>query len=223
MIADTLATAYQQQNDAQLSDDDGVADDSADADMTAPDNTEAIGLPATIHADVTMPITPEIKAQIAEEVKQELTNDNAAAANPSQASFDVLPAALRSPNYVFVVANDLDVTTADQQICALQAGDVLQLLAPAESDAGLVQLRVAGSKRMDCPTGVLVSVSRQDLEGMQNSFQARIEAGLEKLHDDHGLAGLPAAPGEAVAAPPRPAVEGLTQVSAAGTSGRSIN
>src|ERR1039457_2647053 len=94
----------------------------------------------------------------ADEVKQELANDNAAAANTSQVSFDVLPAALRRPNHVFVVTNDLDVTTADQQICALQAGDMLQLLAPAESDAGLVQLRVASSKRMDCPAGVLVSV-----------------------------------------------------------------
>lgn len=218
MIADTLATSYELNKEAGLSAADAGADDSADADTTADDDSEAGDQPTTLHADVTTPITPELKAQIAEDVKQELANDNAAAANPSQASFDVLPAALRSPNHVFVVSNDLDVTTANQQICELQAGDMLQLLAPAESDAGLVQLRVASSKRMDCPAGALVSVSRQDLEEMQNSFQARVEAGLEKLQNDHGLAGLPAAPPDAVAAPPRPAVEGLTPVSAASTS-----
>ena len=218
MIGDALATAYALDNDAALSDEDGSADDSAAADMTADDDSDSSGQPETIHADVTTPITPEIKAEIAEEVKQGLANDNAAAANPSQVSFDVLPAALRSPNHVFVVSNDLDVTTTDQQICALQAGDMLQLLAPAESGAGLVQLRVASSKRMDCPAGVLVSVSRQDLQEMQNDFQARVESGLEKLRNDHGLAGLPTAPTEAVAALPRPAVEGLTPVSAAGTS-----
>lgn len=213
MIGDTLATAYALHKDAALSDADGAADD-----MTADDDSESSGLPETIHADATTPITPEIKAEIAEEVKQELANDNAAAANTSQVSFDVLTTALRTPNHVFVVSNDLDVTTADQQLCALEAGDMLQLLAPAESDAGLVQLRVASSKRMDCPAGVLVSVSRQDLQEMQNSFQARVEAGLDKLRNDNGLAGLPAAPAAAVAAPPRPAVEGLTPASAAATT-----
>jgi hypothetical protein len=217
MIGDTLATAYQLHNDALLSDEDGGAEDSADADMTADDDSES-GRSETIHADVTTPITPEIKAEIAEEVKQELANDNAGAANTRQISFDVLPAALRSPKHVFVVSNDLDVTTANQQVCALQAGDMLQLLVPAESDAGLVQLRVASSKRMDCPAGILVSVSRSDLQEMQNSFQARVESGLEKLQNDHGLAGLPAAPAEAVAALPRPAVEGLTPASAGATS-----
>jgi len=217
MIADTLATAYELDKQAALADEDAGADDSADAGMTT-DDSEASYQPETIHGEATTPITPELKTQIAEEVKQELANDNAAAGNPSQASFDVLPAALRSANHVFVVSSDLDVTTVDQQLCALQPGDMLRLLAPAESDAGLVQLRVASSKRMDCPAGLIVSVSRQDLEEMQNSFQARIEAGLEELHNDHGLAGLPAAPAEAVAAPPRPAVESLAPVSAAGTS-----
>ena len=167
---------------------------------------------------MTTPITPEIKAEIAEEVKQELANDNSAAANPSQVSFDVLPAALHSPNHVFVVSNDLDVTTTDQQICALQAGDMLQLLSPAASDASFVQLQVASSKRMDCPSGILVNVSLPDLQEMQNNFQAKVEAGLGKLRDDQGHAGLPTAPAEAVAAPPRPAATSLASISSADSS-----
>jgi len=219
MIGETLATAYQLHNDANMFENDGGAAYTADADMPADENSEASSGPKeTIHADVTTPINQEIKSEIAEEVKQELANDNAEASNPSQASFDVLPSALRSPNHVFVVSSDLDVTTTDDQICALQAGDILQLPAPAESDSSLVQLRVASSKHMDCPVGILVSVSMPDLQEMQNNFQTQVESGLGLLRNEQGRGGLPAAPPDAVAAPPRPAIEGLAPFSAADSS-----
>jgi hypothetical protein len=223
-IGETLAAAYQLHSDA--------ADDMADemsADNNAPDAADA-GMSAdgdadlnsdqqeTLRADANTPITPELKADIAEEVKQELANDNAEGANPSQASFDALPSVLSKANRVFVVSSDLDVTTTDQQLCALQAGDMLQLMSPAAGDSSFVQLRVATSKRMDCPAGVLVNVSLPDIQEMQNNFQAHIEAGLGKLHDSQGRAGLPSAPPDAVAAPPRPAVTGLATVSAADSS-----
>jgi hypothetical protein len=151
-------------------------------------------------------------------VKRELADDNAAAANPSQANFDALPAALQTPNHVFVLSTDLSVTTADQQTCALQAGDMLQVSSPATGDSSFVQLRVASSKRMDCPAGILVSVSVPDIQEMQNNFQARIESGLEMLRSDQSLAGLPAPPPDVVAAPPRPAIEGLPSLSASDSS-----
>jgi hypothetical protein len=218
MIGETLATAYQLHHDAagfedasdDMSSDDSTTADSTDASTSADGDSD----PETARADATTPITAELKAEIAEEIRQQLTNDNAEATNPSQASFDMLPAALSTPNHVFVVSNDLDVTTTDQQLCALQAGDMLQLMTPAASDSGLVELRVASSKRLDCPTGVLVSVSLTDLQEMQNSFQAQIEAGLGTLRDTQGRNGLPSAPPDAVAAPPRP-VTGLAPFSAA--------
>jgi chemotaxis protein histidine kinase CheA len=219
MIGDTLATGYELDNDAATMDHDGGAAYTADADMPADDNSEASsGQQATIHANVTTPITPEIKSQIAEEVKGEIVNDNVEASNPSQSSFDVLPSVLSNPNHVFVVSTDLDLTTTDQQLCALQAGDMLQLLSPAASDASFVQLRVASSRRMDCPAGILVTVSLPDLQDMQNNFQARVEAGLGMLRNDQGRGGLPAAPPDTVADSPRPAVEGLAPVSAAESS-----
>ena len=151
-------------------------------------------------------------------MKRELADDNAEAANPSQANFDALPAALQTPNHVFVLSTDLSVTTADQQTCALQAGDMLQVSSPAASDSSFVQLRVASSKRMDCPAGILVSVSVPDIQEMQNNFQARVESGLAMLRSDQSLTGLPAPPPDAVAAPPRPAIEGLPSLSAADSS-----
>jgi hypothetical protein len=217
MIGETLATAYQLHHDAAGFDDvsDDMSGDGSAADLTdAGTSADGDSAPETARADATTPITAELKAELAEEIRQQLTNDNAEATNPSQASFDMLPAALSTPNHVFVVSNDLDVTTTDQQLCALQAGDMLQLMTPAASDSGLVELRVASSKRLDCPAGVLVSVSLTDLQEMQNSFQAQIEAGLGTLRDNQGRNGLPSAPPDAVSAPPRP-VTGLAPFSAA--------
>ena len=218
MIGETLANAYQMHSDTAMFDEDGLSD-TADAEMPIDGDSDATSSPqATIHADVTTPITPEIKSKLAEEVKRELADDNAEAANPSQANFDKLPAALQTPNHIFASSTDLSVTTADQQTCALQAGDMLQVSSPATNKASFVQLRVASSKRMDCPAGILVSVSVQDIQEMQNAFQARVESGLEMLRSDQSLTDLPAPPPDAVAAPPRPAIEGLPLLSAADSS-----
>jgi hypothetical protein len=228
MIGETLAAAYQLHHDNAgpddlLDDDSTAAVDSTDGDVSAGLDSDGSAdstadQQETLRADVNTSITPELKAEIAEQVKQALANDNAEGANPSQASFDVLPSVLSKPNHVFVVSSDIDVTTTDQQLCALQAGDMLKLMSPAASDSSFVQLRVATSKRMDCPAGVLVNVSLPDLQEMQNNFQAHIETGLSKLHDNQGRAGLPSAPPDAVAAPPRPAVTGLAPISATDSS-----
>jgi hypothetical protein len=71
---------------------------------------------------------------------------------------------------------------------------------------------------MDCPAGILVNVSLPDLQEMQNNFQAQVESGLGVLHNDQGADGLPTAPADAVAAPPRPGFEGPAPVSAAGSA-----
>jgi hypothetical protein len=221
MIGETLAAAYHLHHDKEIADD--LLDDNADA-GSADTGTSADGDSdassdlnsddqETLRADVATPITPELKAAIAEEVKLALAHDNAHAANPSQASFDVLPSVLSKANHVFIVSSDLDVTTTDQQLCGLQAGDTLRLTSPAAADSGLVELRVASSKRGDCPAGVLVNVSLPDLQEMQNNFQANVEAGLGTLRHGQGRAGLPSAPPDAVAAPPRPAVTGLAPIS----------
>jgi hypothetical protein len=218
MIGETLATAYQMHNDAAMFDENGSGD-TANAEMPADGSPDATSSPqATIHAEVTTPITPEIKSELAEEVKRELANDNAEAASPSQANFDSLPAALQTPNHVFVLSTDLSVTTSDQQTCALQAGDMLQVTSAVTSDSSFAQLRVASSKRMDCPAGILVTVSLPDIQEMQNNFQAQVESGLEMLRSDQSLTDLPAPPPAAVAAPPRPAIEGLPSSSEADSS-----
>ena len=77
-----------------------------------------------------------------------------------------------------------------------------------------LQLRVASSKRMDCPAGILVSVSVQDIQEMTERFPSAGQSGLEMLRSDQSLTDLPAPPHNAVAAPPRPAIQGLPLLSA---------
>jgi hypothetical protein len=194
MLGQTLAAAYQQQADAALDKND--ADYSADAAATGGDNSD------TLEAEANTPLTPEIKNQIANEVKQEVADDKAASGDQAQeSSNNEIVSALSRQNYIFVVANNLDVTTADEQTCGLQPGDTLQNAYPAGSGATVVEMRVASSKRKDCPAGVMVSVSVQDLQEMLNGFHAQVESGLETLQAKQGQGGLPAAPAEALAAP----------------------
>ena len=155
MIGQTLSAAYQMQADAALDNND--ADYSADASAPRADDS---GRSDMLEAGANTPLTPAIKNQIAEEVKQELAADKAAsAAQAQETNSGELASVLSRPNYVFVVASNLDVTTADQQACGLQPGDTLQVKYPAGSGATVVELLVASSKRKDCPAGVMVSIS----------------------------------------------------------------
>ena len=197
MIGQTLSATYQTQADAALDNND--AEYSADASVPGVDDAAQSDM---LQAEANTPLTPEIKNQIAVEVKQEIADDKAASAAPEQeTSNDEMASVLSHPNYIFVVASNLDVTTSDEQNCGLRPGDTLQLTSPAGSNATAVELRVASSKRQDCPAGVMVSVSVQDLQEMLNSFHAQVESGLETLQAKQGQDGLPAAPADALAAP----------------------
>jgi hypothetical protein len=212
MIGETLSAAYELRQDSQMFDNGDDAMFSSDDEPRLDDSRGSSDHMGTIHANSTSPITPEIKAEIADEVKQELATDNAEASAPQHASFDALSSALRQPDHVFVVSTDLDVTTSTRETCGLQAGDMLQLLSPA-ADAALIQLRVASTQRMDCPVGTTVNVSLTDLQDMQNAFQERVECGLGALRNGQGRNGLPAAPSIAIAVPPNPSIDGLASES----------
>jgi hypothetical protein len=209
MIGQTLSAAYQMQADAALDSNDAYY--SADASAPGADDAAQSDM---LQAEANTPVTPELKNQIADEVKQEIAGDKAASAAPAQeTSNDDVASVLSRPNYIFVVASNLDVTTAEEQSCGLRPGDTLQLTSPAGSGVTAVELRVASSKRQDCPAGVMVSVSVQDLQEMLNSFHAQVESGLETLQAKQGQDGLPAAPPDALA-PPRKTVADAAPVAA---------
>ncbi len=204
LLGETLATAYQLHADKALA---------AEAIVDGDDDSSHFD---TLQADATTPITPELKAAIAEEVKQELSYDSAAsAAHNQETGYDEVSSVLGSPNHIFVVSDDMDVTTVDENSCGLQAGDILQLESAPTRDSALASLRVASSKKTDCPAGVVVTVSVLDLQDMHNNFRAQVEAGLGALQSGQGHNGLPVAPPAAVAAPPRPTLADGTAPSSA--------
>jgi hypothetical protein len=203
-IGQTLAAAYEGHQEALA--ENAINDDAPeDADNSA-DATDD----STVRASITTPITPELKAAISEEIKEQITADNTAAADPDKAAnFAELPTVLSERNHVFMAGNTLGVVTVDQQECTLQPGDVIQLTAPPATGSALAQLRVASSKITDCPAGAQVMVSVQDLQDMQNNLRTQIASGLDTLQKNQGKSGLPPAPAQTLAIPPRPSLSGI--------------
>jgi hypothetical protein len=194
LLGQTLADAYQMLQAAP-----------------APDDAQAYGDdPTEAYAEADTPITPELRQAIADEVQQQLAYENAAAAQPSnEANLADLPQA-DVPNRYFVVSTPLNVATADERTCNLEPGNVLRTDVPASDNAPVATLTVTASRMADCPAGIQVQLSINDLEEMEANFRAQIVGGLETLRNQQGQNGLPAAPASAIAPPPRPSGEAPT-------------
>jgi hypothetical protein len=197
-LSQTLADAYDQQDqadDAQQADD---ADPGADSGPgQSPDDGS--------YAQADTPITQAEKDEIAQQVQQQLAYENAAAAQPDQApSLDDLPQIMQS-GHLFVVDQPLNASMADGAFCGLSGGDVLSLTAPPQGDSPDVSLQVVSGHREDCRVGSQVGLSVENLQEMQNNFRAQLDSGLQTLHAQQGQHGLPGAPHSAIAPPPRPA------------------
>lgn len=148
-------------------------------------------------------LTPEMKALIADEVRQQLAAEKAAAADSTQTSgqspTEQIPPALRQK--FFVVSTSLDVTTAGNRTCSLTPGDVIQRMSKDVVNSG-VPVEVESSKSGDCSADTRATVQLADLQEMHNQFREQIDAGLQKLAEHQ--AGLPAGP----AAETRPVADG---------------
>lgn len=156
-------------------------------------------------------LTPDVKALIAEEVKNQLALENSEAAQTAQQQ-DVDPgssgiARLLSDGrpHVFVAGGNLDVTDTAGQECVVSDGDTLQLRDAPPSDATTADLVVLSSKgKPECQISLTVQVQLTDLQEMQNHMRETIDQGLQDLQDKQGKDGLPAAPPSARAKPTEP-------------------
>jgi hypothetical protein len=155
-------------------------------------------------------LTPEIKALVAEEVKQQLEVERLTALQPTAAppaqpsGADVPPPALKQR--VFVVSTSLDVTALGSgESCGLSAGDIIERT-PGQSVTtdGKVAVNVMSSKAGDCPADFATQIDVATLQDMQNDFKKQIASGMETLASNSGKGGLPASP----AANPRPNADG---------------
>jgi hypothetical protein len=156
-------------------------------------------------------LTPEVKQQIADEVRSQLALENQEAGlNARQAEVDpgssgidrMLSDAANGKPHVFVVGAPLDVVDSSQMECALSDGDVLALSTGPLADAKAVGLVVLSSKGgQECRKQAVVSVTFEDLQEMQNHMRETIDQGLQELQAKQGKGGIPAGPSSASAQP----------------------
>ena len=150
-------------------------------------------------------ISPETKQILAAEVQEMVAAGNKVAGDPSPESnlAGELPDVVKYERSVFVVAGNLDVTSEDGE-CGLTPGDILEMDAPLSQDAVTADVRVISSKRIDCPASSMVRISVDQLQEMHNNLRQRVDEGMQLLRASQGSSGIPVAPLDAIAPPPRP-------------------
>ena len=140
-------------------------------------------------------LSPEVKQAIADQMKQEIAAEQAAAKGTQKAaSGDEVPAALDPKIRIFVVSSNLDATTSDGVECGLTPGDVISRTGDTPDDDHMVDATVKSSKKDDCAVGVSVGVDTSDLQEMHNQLRIQMDAGLKTLAEKQGKDGIPAAP-----------------------------
>jgi hypothetical protein len=145
-------------------------------------------------------ITPEMKALIAGQVRQELEAERRESqAGPhdeqdqAEAAPDATPEALAPSQKVFVVSMNLNVT-ADGKNCSLNPGDLIIRSSDKVSDPKSVGVMVVTSKAGSCAAGSKTTLDLATLQEMHNDFRQKIDSGLATLAENQGKRGLPKAP-----------------------------
>ena len=182
LLAENLGLAYESQ---QAGNDGQAPPPSAGAQASAP-------TPPTLSS--------EMKALIADEVRQQLAAERAAAALPTSASSpqpapgsEQLPQALNQR--FFVVSSNLDITTTAGQACSLTPGDIIQRKGKDLTPDGGLPVEVVSSKPGDCAADSAATVQLADLQEMHNQFREQLDSGLKMLADNQAKGLNPPAAG----------------------------
>jgi hypothetical protein len=149
-------------------------------------------------------LSPEVKDEIAEEVKLEVQQETAAAranaANPQRAPDDggISVALSDGHSHVFIAGASLDLVGAGGDECTLSQGDVVQVRAAPAPGAQAVNATVLGSKGgSECAPDTTVRMALTDLQEMQNYMRQTVEQGMADLQARQGTSNLPPAPATA--------------------------
>ncbi|HTW66079.1 MAG TPA: hypothetical protein VME17_15740 [Bryobacteraceae bacterium] len=150
-------------------------------------------------------LTPDVQAQITEEVRRQLALENAEAQgtsrgqDPDPQSSGISRIVADGSTHAFVVGDNMDLTSSTGQECLVTPGDVLQLRtapAPTATEANLVVLASKGGQ--ECAKSSTVTVAMNDLQDLQNHMRQTIDQGLGEVQKQEGK-GLPKAPVSAAA------------------------
>jgi hypothetical protein len=194
LIAASLQSAYAAQMEANAL---LILDPNQDLPLVA-----GIGSIPAPEANKDVVLNKEVKDLLAEEVKAQLGDDQAAAGKSSGSSGGQAAAqtdssaplpALDPKRRTFVVHNELSVV-ADGDECSLTDGDVISRVSDTPDEDKNVDVKVLASKKSDCAVGKTVSVSLDDLQEMHNHFREQLTGGMDELSKKNGTGGLPKAP-----------------------------
>jgi hypothetical protein len=164
-------------------------------------------------------LSPEMKALIAEEVRQQLAAEKAASVQPTSSSpqqpapgSEQVPAALNQR--FFVVSSNLDINTAGGQACSLTPGDVIQRKGQGMTPDGGVAVEVVSSKPGDCAADSGATVQLADLQEMHNQFREQLDSGLKMMADNRAkFPGAPdAAPSQVAEGTAEPVADAAAQL-----------
>ncbi|HEX8813794.1 MAG TPA: hypothetical protein VF742_17540 [Terracidiphilus sp.] len=187
MIAASLQAAYAAQANAWLQ-------------PNAVDRMLVASLAPMAPAEETAKLSPEVKQQIADEVKATLAAEQSEAekgkSSPSgaaPATSNEAPPSLDPKFRVFVVSSDMSLV-ADGEECALSQGDVISRTTDTPDGDGNVNAKVVASSKSDCAVGKEGPVSTDDLQEMYNQFREQLKDGMGELAKKQGTGGLPKAP-----------------------------
>lgn len=144
------------------------------------------------------PMSAEVKAEIAEEVRNQLAAEqtdasaqSASASSGPHEGVEQLPPAMSQK--FFVVSSSLELTTKDGVACSLTPGDVIERKSQTVDAKGGVATEVVSSKQGDCPADSSTDVQVSDLQDMHNQLREQLDSGLNVLAKNDAK-GLPAAP-----------------------------
>jgi hypothetical protein len=144
-------------------------------------------------------LSPEMKALVADEVRQQLAAEKASAVQPASSNSQQAPDTEQAPPALkqrfFVVSSNLDVTAAGQA-CSLTPGDILQRKSKDVAPDGTLAVDVVSSKPGDCAADSTTAVELGQLQEMHNQFREQIDSGLRMLADNQAK-GLPNGPAAA--------------------------
>jgi len=162
--------------------------------------------------DETAKLSPEVKKELAEEVKtllaaeQKEAEKGKSSSGGQAASKDEAPPAL-DPNFrTFVVSSDLTLVV-DGNECGISDGDVVKRTTETPDDDQNVNVKVVASKKSDCSVGSEGPVAVDDLQEMYNHFREQLKDGMGELAKKQGTGGLPKAPDTTTVAGDVPAPE----------------
>jgi hypothetical protein len=141
-------------------------------------------------------VTPQIKAQLNEEIKVQLQDQQAAAAMPATLTTQGGPPALR-PNHVFFqVVQPLEVPAgAGNRTCSLSADDYVRRTGGMSDDDWKIPVVVELSGPSDCPVGLQTRIGLNDLNAMENEQEAQVMQAMQAASRSMGPNGPPSGPG----------------------------